>query len=169
MGRDSVRGAADERARRQSGRRRGEFRASGPDESGPDAAGGGSGASATETSNSGARADETVDSVFDDYGFANAMLVHLNVADARVADVPMPAEYGDEESGIRYSTFVPQLSALLAKGFGWRLAEKHVRRESHPLVAFYGLGVVGTLAGTYATVRDALDGSEPSDRVRRCY
>ncbi|WP_137287227.1 glycosyltransferase family 2 protein [Halorussus salinisoli] len=96
-----------------------------------------------------------LDAVFDDYGFANAMLVHLNVADARVADVPMPAQYGEEDSGIRYSTFVPQLSALLAKGFGWRLAEKHVRREFHPFVLCYGLGVVGTLVGAYATVRDA--------------
>ncbi|WP_276301481.1 glycosyltransferase family 2 protein [Halorussus lipolyticus] len=95
-----------------------------------------------------------LDSMFDDYGFANAMLVHLNVADMRVADVPMPAQYGDEDSGIRYSTFVPQLSGLLAKGFAWRLAEEHLGRERRGFPALYLVGAVGTVAGVYATVRD---------------
>lgn len=113
-----------------------------------------------------------LDSMFDDYGFANAMLVHLNVADMRVADVPMPARYGDEDSGIRYSTFVPQLSALLAKGFAWRLAEKHLRRERRVFPALYLVGAVGMVAGVYATVRDgfssvsddAESGIEPPQR-----
>ncbi|USZ68098.1 glycosyltransferase family 2 protein [Halorussus salilacus] len=99
-----------------------------------------------------------LDSIFDDYGFANAMLVHLNVAEMRVADVPMPARYGDEDSDIRYSTFVPQLSALLARGFGWRLTTKYLVREFHPLAFLYGLGVLGTLAGLYGSVRDRVRG-----------
>ena len=99
-----------------------------------------------------------LDAIFDDYGFANAMLVHLNVADKRVADVPMPARYGDEDSDIRYSTFVPQLSALLARGFGWRLKSKHLVRDFDPLAFLYGLSVLGTLGGVYGSVRDRLAG-----------
>jgi glycosyltransferase involved in cell wall biosynthesis len=110
-----------------------------------------------------------LDSVFEDYGFATAMLVHLNVADMRVADVPMPARYDAEESGIRYTTFVPQLSALFAKGFAWRLAEKHLRRESRLFLSLYALGAAGTVAGAYATIRETLHrgGSESNTRTSK--
>ena len=101
-----------------------------------------------------------LDAVFDDYGFANAMLVHCNVADLRVADVPTPAVYGDEESHNEYSTFVPQLSALLARGFGWRLQRKYLLRDFHPLAFLYGLGVLGTVGGLYATARGLLSGDD---------
>ena len=66
--------------------------------------------------------------------------------------------YGDEESHIEYSTFVPQLSALLARGFGWRLQRKYLLRDFHPLAFLYGLGVLGTLGGIYATLRGRLSG-----------
>lgn len=62
-----------------------------------------------------------LDDVYEDYGFCNDLLVWLNAAGMRVVDVEMPAIYGDEESTIRYSTFVPKLSALLAWRFVWRL------------------------------------------------
>jgi hypothetical protein len=104
-----------------------------------------------------------LDAVFDDYGFANAMLVHCNVADLRVADVPTPARYGDEESHIRYSTFVPQLSALLARGFGWRLQRKYLLRDFHPLAFLYGLGVLGTLGGVFATAWGLFSGRADED------
>jgi glycosyltransferase involved in cell wall biosynthesis len=106
-----------------------------------------------------------LDAVFDDYGFANAMLVHCNVADLRVADVPTPAVYGDEESHIEYSTFVPQLSALLARGFGWRLQRKYLLRDFHPLAFLYGLGVLGTFGGVYATLRGLLSGERAEKQV----
>jgi glycosyltransferase involved in cell wall biosynthesis len=106
-----------------------------------------------------------LDAVFDDYGFANAMLVHCNVADLRVADVPTPAVYGDEESHIEYSTFVPQLSALLARGFGWRLQRKYLLRDFHPLAFLYGLGVFGTFGGIYATLRGLLSSERAEKQV----
>lgn len=57
----------------------------------------------------------------DRYGFRNDMLIRLSVEGVTVADVAMPAVYGDEESGIHYTTFVPQLSWLLLGRFFWRL------------------------------------------------
>ncbi|WP_440005640.1 glycosyltransferase family 2 protein [Halomicrococcus sp. SG-WS-1] len=111
------------------------------------------------------RALEAVDveDVYDDYGFANALLVRLNVAGMRVADVAMPAVYGDEESHIRYATFVPKLSALLAHNFLWRLKTKYLVRDCHPLAFLYGLGAVGTGAGLVAALRRGGDSEGASD------
>ena len=52
-----------------------------------------------------------------------------------------------ERSGIKIRRVVPRISWLLLKGFLWRLREKYVIRDFHPLVFFYALGLVMTLAG----------------------
>jgi glycosyltransferase involved in cell wall biosynthesis len=86
--------------------------------------------------------------IYRGYGFPNDMLVHLNVWNARVRDVPSRPVYGvGERSGIKIRRVVPRISWLLLKGFLWRLREKYVIRDFHPLVFFYGLGLVMTLAG----------------------
>jgi glycosyltransferase involved in cell wall biosynthesis len=75
------------------------------------------------------------------YGFPNDMLVHLNVVNARVRDMPSRPIYGvGERSGIRLRRVVPRISWLLVKGFFWRMREKYVIRDFHPLVFFYALG-----------------------------
>ena len=89
-----------------------------------------------------------LDRVYRRYGFPNDMLVHLNVVNARVRDFPSRPIYGvGERSGIRYRSVVPRISWLLLKGFLWRLREKYVIRDFHPLVFFYALGILMTLAG----------------------
>jgi glycosyltransferase involved in cell wall biosynthesis len=89
-----------------------------------------------------------LDRVYRRYGFPNDMLVHLNVVNARVRDFPSRPIYGvGERSGIRYRSVVPRISWLLLKGFWWRLREKYVIRDFHPLVFFYALGALMTLAG----------------------
>jgi glycosyltransferase involved in cell wall biosynthesis len=89
-----------------------------------------------------------LDRVYPAYGFPNDMLVHLNVWNARVRDVPSRPVYGvGERSGIKIRRVVPRISWLLVKGFLWRLREKYVIRDFHPLVFFYALGIVMTLAG----------------------
>lgn len=90
----------------------------------------------------GALARIDLDGLYDEYGFLNDLLVELNVHDQRIADVDMAAVYGDEESGIRYSTFVPSLSGLLLWGLVRRLSRKYVVGGFHPLVLLYGLGAV---------------------------
>ena len=92
-----------------------------------------------------------LDQLYDDYGFLNSLLVHLNARGVRVADVAVPAVYGDESSTIRYSKFIPRLSALLLRCFLWRLKTKYVVFDFHPLVLFYLLGVVGLLGGLGGT------------------
>jgi glycosyltransferase involved in cell wall biosynthesis len=89
-----------------------------------------------------------LDRIYKRYGFPNDMLVHLNVWDARVRDVPSRPIYGvGEQSGIRLRKVVPTISWLLIKGFFWRLREKYVIRDFHPLVFFYVLGFLMTAIG----------------------
>jgi len=76
------------------------------------------------------------------------MLVHLNVWNARVRDYPSRPIYGvGERSGIRLRKVVPSISWLLFKGFWWRLREKYVIRDFHPLVFFYVLGILMSVLG----------------------
>jgi len=89
-----------------------------------------------------------LDRVYPRYGFPNDMLVHLNVVNARVRDVPSRPVYGvGERSGIKLRNVIPRISWLLVKAFFWRLREKYVIRDFHPLVFFYFGGIVMGLAG----------------------
>ena len=89
-----------------------------------------------------------LDRVYTGYGFPNDLLVHLNVWNARVRDFPSRPIYRiGETSGIRYRRVVPRISWLLLRGFFWRLREKYIIRDFHPLVFFYAFGFASTLAG----------------------
>jgi len=86
--------------------------------------------------------------IYRGYGFPNDFLVHLNVWNARVRDFPSRPVYGvGERSGIKIRRVVPRISWLLLKGFLWRLREKYVIRDFHPLVFFYALGGLMTFVG----------------------
>lgn len=85
--------------------------------------------------------------LYDRYGFTNELLVQLNAYDFTIANVSHPAVYGDEESHIEYSSFVPTLSWLLFQRFCWRLKTRYIVKEFHPIVLYYPLGLVGMTAG----------------------
>ena len=96
--------------------------------------------------------------VYPGYGFPNDLLVHLNVWNARVRDFPSRPVYGvGERSGIRYHRVVPRISWLLLRGFFWRLREKYVIRDFHPLVFFYAFGFLASLAGLLLGVLELVD------------
>jgi glycosyltransferase involved in cell wall biosynthesis len=83
-----------------------------------------------------------LDSLYEEYGFLNDMLIRLNANDMRIADVEMEAIYGDESSSIRYSQFVPNLSWLLLTMFIWRLQSKYA--DGHRMAtAPYLAGILG--------------------------
>jgi glycosyltransferase involved in cell wall biosynthesis len=89
-----------------------------------------------------------LDRVYRRYGFPNDFLVHLNVFNRRVRDYPSRPIYGvGERSGIRLRHVVPKISWLLLKGFFWRMGQKYVIRDFHPLVLFYTLGITLFFAG----------------------
>jgi len=88
-----------------------------------------------------------IDGLYEDYGFENDILAKLNLLDARVADVPHPAVYGNETSTIQYKTFIPRVSLLLASNFSRRVRSKYLEREFHPIAVCYALAVVALLVG----------------------
>jgi glycosyltransferase involved in cell wall biosynthesis len=89
-----------------------------------------------------------LDRIYKRYGFPNDLLVHLNVWNARVRDFPSRPIYGvGERSGIRLRKVVPSISWLLLKGFFWRMGQKYVIRDFHPLVLFYVLGIIMSVLG----------------------
>ncbi|RQG99483.1 glycosyltransferase family 2 protein [Natrarchaeobius oligotrophus] len=81
-----------------------------------------------------------VDELYEYYGYCNDLLVKLNASGLAVADVAMPAVYGDEESSITYSQYVPKVSTMLLRNFLWRLRSKYLVRDFHPLALFYLFG-----------------------------
>ena len=89
-----------------------------------------------------------LDRLYRRYGFPNDMLVSLNIWNARVRDFPSRPIYNvGERSGIRLTRVVPAISWLLLRRFFWRLGEKYVIRDFHPLVFFYALGLLLTSIG----------------------
>jgi glycosyltransferase involved in cell wall biosynthesis len=99
-----------------------------------------------------------LDRVYTGYGFPNDFLVHLNVWNARVRDFPSRPIYRiGERSGIRYRRVVPRISWLLLRGFFWRLREKYVIRDFHPLVFFYAFGFLATLVGLVLGIVELVD------------
>lgn len=60
----------------------------------------------------------------DRYFFESSMLIELNILGARVADVEMPARYGDERSSLRIGQVMRTFPRLLLRGmlrrFYWR-------------------------------------------------
>jgi glycosyltransferase involved in cell wall biosynthesis len=89
-----------------------------------------------------------LDRIYTRYGMPNDILIKLNVANFRARDVSVRPIYRiGEKSGIRLRHVVPRISWLLWRGFMWRLREKYVIRDFHPLLFFYLLGLALTPVG----------------------
>jgi len=99
-----------------------------------------------------------LDKIYKRYGMPNDFLVKLNVIEAKVKDVPIKPRYNiGEKSGIRFYKVIPLLSWLLFKRFLWRIKQKYIIRDFHPLVFFYVLGFTtfppGLILGLYLFLR----------------
>jgi glycosyltransferase involved in cell wall biosynthesis len=96
------------------------------------------------------KALETIDldALYPRYGFPNDMLVQLNIYGFRVHDVPIKPVYGvGERSGIKLWRVIPTLSALLFRRFWYRMFQKYVIHDTHPLVLFYITGFLFSIIG----------------------
>ncbi|MBC2703246.1 glycosyltransferase family 2 protein [Desulfobacula sp.] len=81
------------------------------------------------------------DLMYKRYGQPNDVLVKLNVENFKVADVPVEPVYNvGEKSGIKIHKVIFTIGWLLTKLFFWRMKEKYIIRDFHPLVFFYFLG-----------------------------
>lgn len=98
-----------------------------------------------------------LDRLYRRYGYPNHLLVMMNIFNLRVKDVPVRPIYNiGEKSGIKFRKVIPRIGWLLFKSFFWRLKEKYVIRDFHPLVFFYLFGFfflpLGTLYGLFIFV-----------------
>ncbi|MDI6704370.1 MAG: glycosyltransferase family 2 protein [bacterium] len=95
-----------------------------------------------------------LDSIYSGYGYTNDLLVRLNVYNFRVKDVSINPIYNiGEKSRINLLRVIPSISFLLLRRFFWRLKEKYVIRDFHPLVFFYLMSFLllpaGVVFGAY--------------------
>ena len=86
-----------------------------------------------------------LDRVATGYEYENDLLIRLNIANVRARDVPIPAVYGDEVSGMRMHKVIPALSGLLVRGFWRRIMIKYVLQSFSPvaLLLFSGIALLG--------------------------
>lgn len=95
-----------------------------------------------------------LDAIYPYYGVPNDMLIRLNIASFRVRDVSVKPVYNvGEVSGIRLRKVVFTIPWMLLKGFTRRMLEKYVIRDFHPLIFFYGLGIIFFFFTIILTVR----------------
>ena len=94
------------------------------------------------------------DKMYKRYGQPNDILVRLNVENLRVTDVPIEPVYNvGEQSGIKIHKVIFTIGWLLTKLFFWRMKEKYIIRDFHPLVFFYFLGFGFGVATVFLFVR----------------
>lgn len=94
------------------------------------------------------------DKMYKRYGQPNDVLVKLNVYDLKVRDVPVEPVYNiGEKSGIKLRKVIFTIPMLLTRLFFWRMKEKYIIRNFHPLVFFYFLGFIFFIAFVLLTSR----------------
>ena len=88
-----------------------------------------------------------LDAIANDYFFENDMLVHLNILETRVVDVPMPARYGDERSSMRIGSVMMRFPGRLFSRFWKRILHRYVLRDFSPVALFLLTGLPLIVAG----------------------
>jgi glycosyltransferase involved in cell wall biosynthesis len=89
------------------------------------------------------------------YGYPMDFLIRLNAYGLRVKDVERRAIYapGERQSQIKGIRYAMRVSPMLVRGFFWRLWNKYVMWNFHPLVFFYFAGIalvaLGFLMGVW--------------------
>lgn len=89
------------------------------------------------------------DKAWQGYGYPMDFLIRLNAYGFRVKDIPRRAIYlpGERQSQIKGLRYALRVSPMLAHGFFWRLWNKYVMWNFHPLVFFYFAGIALCLSG----------------------
>ena len=94
------------------------------------------------------------DKMYKRYGYLNDKLVRLNVYNARVIDIPIEPVYNvGEKSTIKIQKVFFAIPLMLLRMFFWRLKEKYIIRDFHPLVLFYFFGFFLALASVILFIR----------------
>jgi glycosyltransferase involved in cell wall biosynthesis len=95
-----------------------------------------------------------IDSLYPGYGYVNDRLVKLNVHGFRIANIPHPARYQNEKSGIRYRSYLINVPILLLGDFIWRIKVKYFLQNFHSISLLYIIGAFfcfsGVICGIYS-------------------
>lgn len=96
------------------------------------------------------------DNMYKRYGQPNHLLIMLNIFNFKVKDVVIKPTYKvGEKSSMKIRKVIFTIGWLILKGFFWRIKEKYIIRDFHPLVFFYFFGIffaVVTFALTYRLI-----------------
>lgn len=75
------------------------------------------------------------------YQFENDLLISLSILGVRAKDVPIPAVYGEEVSGMKLRKVIPQITSLLFSGFWKRIWFKYVLWSFSPIALLLFTGI----------------------------
>ncbi len=81
------------------------------------------------------------------YEFENDLLINLNILRVRALDVPIPARYGTEVSGMKLRSVAVSITNLLLRGFWRRVFWKYVLWSFSPIALFLFSGIALTAWG----------------------
>ena len=94
--------------------------------------------------------------------FENDILVHLNIQNFRVIDIPMAARYGEEISDLSIAKVLFSFPPLLLRRFVRRIFQKYILRNFSPVALFLLSGlpllIWGLLYGAYLWVHSMITG-----------
>jgi glycosyltransferase involved in cell wall biosynthesis len=97
------------------------------------------------------------DQIAQRYDFENDLLINLNILRVPAVDVPIPARYGNEVSGMNLASVGPRIAMRLLRGFWTRMWWKYVLQSfsAVALLFFSGLGLmlIGAVIGLWIVVQ----------------
>ena len=100
--------------------------------------------------------------VYRDYFFEISMLIRLNTIRATTMDVPVPAQYGEEESSLRISKILKSFPIHLVRGFCARLFWRYLIYDINAVTVFLVIGSLlfgfGFMWGAYHWVLSIYSG-----------
>ncbi|GAB3679303.1 hypothetical protein GCM10028857_00410 [Salinarchaeum chitinilyticum] len=104
-----------------------------------------------------------IDELYEFFGYCNDLLIRLSAENLRVADVPCPLTYADEESHIAYSSYIPRVSGMLLRSFLRRLwVDRDADGGRGRLALFLG-GAIATAGGLLGVVASGLSAASGDD------
>ncbi|MFN7968787.1 MAG: glycosyltransferase family 2 protein [Acidimicrobiales bacterium] len=83
-----------------------------------------------------------LDAISQGYEFENDFLLNLNILNVRAKDIPIPARYGSEVSGMKMRKVVPAIGGMLFAGFFRRVLRKYVVGSFSPIALFLFSGLL---------------------------
>jgi glycosyltransferase involved in cell wall biosynthesis len=93
-----------------------------------------------------------LDRISQRYDFENDLLIKLNILRVPARDVPVPAVYGEEVSGMRLSRVAPRLLRTLWRGFWQRMWWKYVLQSFSAVALLFFTGLSLLLFGAAVSV-----------------